>query len=45
MLEFYYIERELFLFVMCFSTFHSGDPLFVHFSYGIRVDTTGKNLA
>ena len=45
MLEFYYIERGLFLFVMFFLTFQSGDLLFLHFPYGIRVDITGKNLA
>ena len=45
MLEFYYIERGLFLFVIFFSTFQSGDVLFLHFPYGIQVDTTGKKLA
>ena len=40
-----FIERGLFLFVICFSTFQSGDLLFRQFPYVIRVDTTGKHLA
>ena len=40
-----FIERGLFLFVICFSTFQSGDLLLLHLPYGIRVDPTGKNLA